>query len=492
MEKEIDLLEKNVNTKDENIKRIESLHNEVKNTKYIIAIRAEQKSKWERRAALTPDAVKELVEMGIRVLVEPSLSRCFTDKQYQDAGAELSEDISEASVIFGVKEVPNNLLIPNKTYLYFSHTFKGQSNNMSNLNEILKKNIRLIDYELIKENKIENAQRLVAFGRFAGVVGAIDILQGVGDFLINKSIYTPFLHTGFSYMFSDLIEAKARIQHIGEMIQKQGFNKKILPVVFAVTGNGRVAKGAMEILELLPHEKIDPDDLYTLFKSDYSPSNIVSNKKVYITIFDHKHLYKRKNCDEKFDKEHFYKNKKDYISLFSKKYLPFLSVLFHCMYWDTDSPVIITENDAKYLSEMNMLRLLAITDITCDYPISSIELLKKLTCIEKPFYLIDPITGRIEDDYSNISRNSILYHSVDHLPSEMPFDSTRIFSEKLKGFVKDILESDYPSEYDENNSTLTPEIYNACQTWNGKLCKKYEYLYKDLALQFDEYKEYLK
>lgn len=480
MEKELEIIDSN--------KKQNNIVNYGKNSKYVIAIRAEQKSKWERRAALTPDAVKELVEKGIKVLVEPSLSRCFTDKQYKDAGAEINEDISEASVIFGVKEVPNNLLIPNKTYLYFSHTFKGQSNNMSNLNELLKKNIRLIDYELIKESKVENPQRVVAFGRFAGIVGAIDILQGVGDFLIHKSIYTPFLHTGFSYMFSDLNEAKSRIKHIGEMIQKQGFNNKLLPIVFAVTGNGRVAKGAMEILELLPNIKIDPDELYTLFKSDYSPSDIVSNKKVYITVLDHKHLYKRKNNDEKFNKEHFYANKKDYVSLFSKKYLPFISVLFHCMYWDTESPVLITENDAKYLSEMNMLRLLAVTDITCDYPISSIELLKKLTCIEKPFYLIDPITGRIEDDYNNISRNSILYHSVDHLPSEMPFDASKIFSDKLKDYVMDILESDYPTEYDENNKNLNPEILNACETWNGKLCKKYQYLYKDLALQFDEYK----
>ena len=118
-----------------------------------IGIRRENKNKWERRVALVPEDCKKLIEQGIKIILQPSSLRCFTDKQYSEVGVEISEDISSANVIIGVKEVPLDCLLPNKTYLYFSHTIKGQPANMPALNEILKKKIRLIDYECIKEKE---------------------------------------------------------------------------------------------------------------------------------------------------------------------------------------------------------------------------------------------------------------------------------------------------------------------------------------------------
>ena len=125
--------------------------NSLDNSHYkIIGIRRENKNKWERRVALTPEFCKLLINKGIRIIVQSSKLRCFTDKQYSESGCEIKEELSEANVILGVKEVPLMLLIENKTFFFFSHTLKGQPQNMPLLRECLKKNIRLVDYECIK------------------------------------------------------------------------------------------------------------------------------------------------------------------------------------------------------------------------------------------------------------------------------------------------------------------------------------------------------
>lgn len=453
-----------------------------KNSK-VLGIRRENKNKWERRVALTPEGVKKLVKNGIKVIFQPCNLRCYTNKQYEDAGAEICEDISKADVILGVKEIPLDLFIDNKTFLFFSHTFKGQSNNMPALDKMLDQKVRLIDYELIKDQ--DKGARLVAFGKYAGLVGAIDFLQGLGQFLVHKKLYTPFLHVGFSYMYPSLEHAKKAVVKVGQMFKTKKLNQNLLPLIFAVTGNGRVTGGSVEILELLPHKWIEPDDLHKLFDGEDKSKNDI----VYLTKLEHKHMYVRKdknkedqNCNN-FDKQHFYKNKKMYNSIFAEKYLQYISAIFHCMYWDTDSPVLITDNDASDLSSKNNLRLLGITDITCDWPEASIKLLKKLTKIEKPFYSIDPITGIIEENFNKISNNAILYHSVDHLPSELPFDSSNHFSDKLTPFIPDLLKSNYPCEYKEDD--LPPELHKATETWNGKLTPDYEYLYEELSKTFN-------
>jgi alpha-aminoadipic semialdehyde synthase len=153
------------------------------NQQKCIGIVKECKNKWERRCSLTPKEVKIIVEMGIKVIVQPSGNRCYTEEEFEDAGAVIQEDLSEACVIFGVKEVPIPNLISNKTYFMFTHTIKAQGYNMPLLDEFLDKNLRIIDFECIRENK-PNPQRLVAFGRYAGIAGAFDFLRGCGEFLL--------------------------------------------------------------------------------------------------------------------------------------------------------------------------------------------------------------------------------------------------------------------------------------------------------------------
>lgn len=455
----------------------------------IIGIRRENKNKWERRVALIPQDCKKLLQEGIRIIVQPSKLRCFTDKQYEDAGCEIKEDISEANMIIGVKEVPLDYLYPEKTYMYFSHTIKGQSANMPALKDILEKKIRLIDYECIKEANGLNPQRLVAFGRFAGLAGAIDFLQGMGEFLMSRKFFTPFIYTGLSYMFATLEDAKQSILNVGNLITQKHLPKEICPFVIGFTSNGRVSKGAQEIMKLLPHEFIDPDDL----------ENLVDNKKnvrtdiVYLTVIEAKHMYRHKDS-KSFDKDEFYKNPKNFESVFADRFVPYLSILYHCMFWDVQYPKIITLDEAHELSIKKKFRMLGVCDITCDLK-GSIELLQKFSTIENPFYTIDPLTNIIEEDFNKMSDNAILYHAVDHLPAEMPIDASKHFSERLTPFIEKIFQSEYPSNYlekaEEINKYLPPEIINACETWNGYLMPKYFYLYEELGKHFPKYNEFV-
>ena len=153
-----------------------------------IAILRECKNKWERRCSLTPKEVKEITAAGIRVIVQPSTSRCYSEDDFEAAGAIIQEDVSEAHVIFGVKEVPMENLLPNKTYFFFSHTIKAQAYNMPLLDKLLEKKIRMIDFECIREAAKAGSQpqRLVAFGRYAGIAGAFDFIRGVGEYLLEK------------------------------------------------------------------------------------------------------------------------------------------------------------------------------------------------------------------------------------------------------------------------------------------------------------------
>lgn len=160
-------------------------------SKHVLGIRREDQSPWERRAPLAPEHVRTLVKKhNVKVLIQASNRRAFPILSYVQAGAIVQEDLSEASVIIGVKQIPADLLIPNKVYVMFSHTHKAQPDNMPLLDACLEKNITLIDYERIVDDQ---GVRLVAFGKYAGVVGMINILHGLGLRFLALGHHTPFM-----------------------------------------------------------------------------------------------------------------------------------------------------------------------------------------------------------------------------------------------------------------------------------------------------------
>ncbi len=173
-------------------------------SKKVIAIRREDQSVWERRAPLAPKQVRKLVQkQNFKVIVQPSNRRAFQLPEYVAAGATVNEDLSEASLILGVKQVPAEHLIPNKSYAFFSHTIKAQKDNMDLLDACLDKNITLIDYEKMTD---DNGARVVAFGKYAGVVGMIDIMHGLGLRFLALGHHTPFMVINSNYFLLNFWE----------------------------------------------------------------------------------------------------------------------------------------------------------------------------------------------------------------------------------------------------------------------------------------------
>ncbi|CAG9315576.1 unnamed protein product [Blepharisma stoltei] len=425
-----------------------------------IGLRRETKTYWERRVAITPKDVTVLINEGIRVLVQPSPTRCFSDIEFLKAGAEITEDLSEAQLIIGIKEVPIAELLPNRSYLFFSHTYKGQPYNMPLLDALLEKRIRLFDYELIKDvNPPHN--RLVAFGVFAGNAGVIDFIQGLGKFLLMRNISTPFILQGFSYMYRNLADACQNIRNIGEIISKEGFLPSLSPMIFGVTGTGRCAEGAMQILTIFPHEILTPEEL---LKFEPTPE---SRFKIYIVQFPSDKIIERKEGGG-YDREEFHENPELYQSTFIK-YAEKLSVIVHCAFWSTKQPRLLTIEQARTLKG----RLLGICDISCDFN-GGIQICRKFTTPEDPFYLYCPTDDRIYRLNQEHAQTSILYHSMDFLPSELPRDASEHFSHKILGYVRELAWDNANKPFEE--MSLHPEIKHAMETCHGDLTPSFQYI----------------
>src|SRR6056297_1354366 len=145
-----------------------------------IGILRETKSPPDRRVPLTPAQCNQLLQMypDIELLVQPSLNRCFRDTEYMEAGLPVQENLKDCDILLGVKEVDIPALIPDKTYLFFSHTAKEQPYNRRLLQEICNMNITLVDYEYLTR---ADHSRVVAFGRWAGIVGAYNGIRAYGQ-----------------------------------------------------------------------------------------------------------------------------------------------------------------------------------------------------------------------------------------------------------------------------------------------------------------------
>jgi len=434
----------------------------------VIGIRREDKSKWERRVVLAPAHIKKLLEKNpnLKFIVQPSKNRVFRDVEYQKVGATISEDLSECGTILGVKEVPKEKLLPNRTYIFFSHVIKAQEFNMPMLDVILEKKIMLIDYEKITDDK---GRRLVAFGKYAGNAGAIDFLHGIGKYFINLGYSTPFLNISFSYAYPFLERAKESIRDLKESVSDEGIPEEYAPLIFGITGKGRCSEGVMEILECLPIKVVDPDDLAALVNNPKDPNH---RNIIYVTYFESQHMAAPRDHSKKFDKQDYYDNPHFYEPIFHEKYLPYVSVLFHCMYWEPKFPTLITREQIKYLAEVKKLRLIGICDVTCDIE-GSIEFLTEYTTIDRPFFLYNPKTGEKSFE-TTVASTDILYQAVDHLPTELAYDASMHFADKLSPFIEKIALSDITKPIEEQD--IDNEMRRAIITWNGKLTPSFNYI----------------
>ncbi|MFA7123419.1 MAG: hypothetical protein WC212_05220, partial [Candidatus Delongbacteria bacterium] len=223
-----------------------------------IGIRHEDKYELERRVPLVPEDVKKLTDTGLKIIVQKCGKRIFKDGEYEAAGAVLADSMNDADVIFGVKEVTIPSFEEKKTYVFFSHIIKGQKYNMPMLRTMIEKKINLIDYEKVADDK---NRRLIFFGNFAGLAGMINSIWSAGLRYEYLGINTPFLKLKQARMYNSLLEAKEVLKDISKDIGQNGLPKELCPFIVGFTGYGNVSKGAQEILDILPHEEITPEEL---------------------------------------------------------------------------------------------------------------------------------------------------------------------------------------------------------------------------------------
>ena len=428
-----------------------------------LGIVKETKNKWERRVPLNPSAVKELIRKGFEVIIQPSNNRIYKNEEYRSVGAKLSENLSRCDFIIGVKEIPMDVLIPEKPHLFFSHTIKGQDYNMPLLQKILDEKITLFDYEKIEDEK---NRRLVFFGKFAGNAGMVDTLHGLGQRLKQQyNLKTPFLKIKHSYEYESVQDAIEHLKIIGKEIEENGLPKEITPLNIFLLGYGHVAVGCQEILAALPIVEIVPNKLA-------KHSQNYNDNKIYLSVFKEEHLVERKDGG-KFSLPDYFENNSAYKSRL-EQYLPYCSVYMNAIYWTPECPVFLPNSYLKTIQDEKP-KLIIIGDITCDIA-GSIQATVKETSPDNPVFVYDPKSKKETDGYEG---EGFAVMAVDNLPCEFPREASDTFSNSLKPFMEKILLNDYSQSIEK--SDLPEEIKKACIAHQGKLQPDFEYLGEYLA-----------
>lgn len=390
-----------------------------------IGLISEGKIPADNRVALTPAQCKWIHKnsTAVKVIAQASPDRCFADREYIAAGVEVKEDVSDCDILLGIKEVPIARLIPDKTYLFFSHTRKEQPHNRQLLQAILANNIRLIDYECLEH---EDGQRIIGFGFFAGVVGAHNGMMAYGH---RTGLYK--------------LERVYKQRSFRELIHSY-FGLRLPNVKIAVTGSGRVAHGILEVMNLMGIHEVEPDE-YLKRRFSYPVYTQLKGTDLYM----HK-------LTGKYSREDFH----DHPDAYSCKFLPYTEqtdILMNGVYWDKQVPRLFEKPDVH--SDNFIIQTIA--DITDDAD-GSVPINVGDQTIEDPVYGIDKQTLQKTAPYT---AGSIDVMAVGNLPNELPRDASRYFGEQL---IKYVLE--------DLTGAGSDIIRRATMTENGGLTEPYSYL----------------
>lgn len=392
-----------------------------------IGLIRERKKLPDERVALTPKQCRYVIDKypSISIVVEPSPTRCFTDAEYLAEGIPMSTDLSDCDILMGIKEVPDDQLLPDKTYFFFSHTKKKQAHNKHLMQTLISKRIRMIDYECLTHS---DEQRILGFGMFAGIVGAHNGLLTYGK---KFGLYNlPAAHTVRTY--NDLIVAYDEV--------------KIPNIKIAVTGSGKVASGVLDVMRRLDIEEVEPMDFLT-HQYEYP-------------VFTHLKggsLYARKD-NNMFHRDDFHAHPEAYKCLFSA-YVNQTDILMNGIYWEQRIARLFEKEDVK----RNDWRISVIADISCDVD-GSVPITLDSTTIADPVMGIDRQTQQQTAPFQN-TKETIDIMAVDNLPNELPCDASQYFGVHLEKYILPEL--------------LKPEsdiLKRATICEGGKLTKKYEYL----------------
>ncbi len=437
--------------------------------------------KGEKRVAVTPAFAAQIVEKGYKLFVQPAknpstgeIKRAFPDDEYLEAGAEINEDLSKTDVIFGLKEIPVKRILPEKVYLLFSHTFKGQLKNREMLKAFIDLRTTIIDYELIRN---ENNHRLItAFTYNAGYAGMVDTLWSFGQRLKIKGIPNPFKNIPQAVDGEDLQSIRDLISEAGKLISKNGTPRQLPPLITCFLGKGKTSFGAQQIYDLLPVEEITLDKLQKIFLHG-------SRKKVYKLILSINETYRLK-AGEGIDPDAYRRlnkrQRRQHYLVYPEFYesnldtvLPYISILMNCILWEPKYPRALPKTMVKELFKESK-NLIAIGDITCD-PNGSIEFSKE-TWIDDPVYIYNPFSETIRMGFEG---EGIAVMSVTNLPCEFSTDASRQFSKDLSSFLDVIISADYKNSLEK--SGLPDEIKRAVIIWKGNFTDDYFYMKNYIA-----------
>lgn len=393
-----------------------------------IGIIREGKVPHDKRVPLTPEQILTVKAKypNVEIIVQTSPIRCFDDEWYKRVGVEVVESLDDCDLILGVKEVNISDLIPNKKFMFFSHTCKLQPYNQKLLQAILEKRIQLIDYEVLKDDK---GKRLIGFGRYAGIVGC----------------YNGFLSYGLKSGMYEL-----RPAHVCEdrHLVEEELEKVKLPqdARIVLTGLGRVGNGAREILSHIGIREVSPSEFLTQTFTE--------------PVFTHldTHNYFARTEDGGFDKQEFYTEPEKYESILYK-YMKDTIIYIPCHFWSSKSPFVLSKD--RILNDCPRLEVVA--DVSCDID-GPIGCTVRPSTIADPIYGYNPKTGQ-EADWK--LEGNIAVMAVDNLPCELPRDASRDFgNEMIKNILPALLDEDPTSIIDRGSET----------TLEGELTPHFEYL----------------
>ncbi|MFV8363542.1 NAD(P)-dependent oxidoreductase [Flavobacterium sp. ZT3P35] len=386
----------------------------------------ERKNPPDRRVIFSPDELTRLKSQyqNCSIKVESSDIRIFTDTEYTNVGIEVATDISDCDVLFGVKEVPLENLIPNKAYFFFSHTIKKQPYNRKLLQAILEKNIDLYDYETIVD---EHNRRLIGFGRYAGIVGAYNSIRAFG---IKFELFKlPKAET--------LSGKEALIAHLKRLV--------LPPLKFVITGTGKVGNGAKEILDAIKIKEVSVEN--------YLTKNYTQPVYTQIDVLD----YNKRKDGQVLDFNDFYDNPEDYISDF-ERFTTISDVYISGHFHANDAPVILS----REMLQSKDCKIKVVADVSCDVN-------GPIACTLRSSTIAEPLYGYLPSEHKEVDvfhPAAIVVMAVDNLPCELPKDAS-------EGFGEMFLEHVFPSFFNGDKDEV---LKRAKITEQGKLTPRFSYL----------------
>jgi saccharopine dehydrogenase (NAD+, L-lysine forming) len=394
----------------------------------VIGLIRERKIPADTRVPITPKQCAEIMKEhpGVKIVVESSPDRCYTDVEYRDYGVTVITDMGACDVLMGVKEVPVDYLITGKTYFFFSHTKKKQPYNQTLMRAMIRKQVRMIDYECLTHN---DGQRILGFGFFAGVIGA----------------HNGILTYGKKHGLYNLPTANS-INSYAELLSY--YDELVLPnIKIVVTGSGKVTSGILEIMSHLDIQSVEPIDYI--------------NKEYDYPVYTHLKgslLYKNK-ATSGYNREEFHHHPEMYVSRF-KRYIPHTDLLINGIYWDKNIAPLFTKEDVG----RDDFRISVIADITCDID-GSVPINVGASTIADPVYGINRKTLEKVPPFQH-TKDIVDIMAVDNLPNELPRDASKYFGAHFEKYILHELLEGY------NNHLI--ERATICA--DGKLLPRYAYM----------------